>query len=445
MSLTVDFSNIIGEIKPMHAVGQPPMFGTSCEYFSYLKEAHIPYARLHDVGVWRHRPMVDISCIFPDFDADENDSANYDFEYTDLLVSELMKNDCPPIFRLGETIENALGVGYKPRYVFAPKDPAKWARICEHIIAHYNEGWAEGYRFGIVYWEIWNEPENGFQKGEGPAKDINQMWVGTDEQYYELYTVTAKHLKARFGDTVKVGGYASSGLYAIFNDPEKYGVPAEFKKFYRERYEYFLRYFYGFLDHVRKEAAPLDFFSWHSYSAVDRTVAMQRFVERSLRERGFDCEIHLNEWNNAHSAEGRGSSFAAAHATALMLAMQDTQMTMMNYYDARIGHSTYAGMFNPITYQPFCLYYGFKAFGELYCLGDQAECAVEETDVYAVAATDGKTQMVLLSNIGEDQTITTNLEGFEVYLVDESHALEQVDLDSAKFTLKENQVVLLKK
>ena len=48
-----------------------------------------------------------------------------------------------------------------------PKDYAKWARICEHIITHYTEGWADGFNYKITYWEIWNEPEN------------IQMWQGT--------------------------------------------------------------------------------------------------------------------------------------------------------------------------------------------------------------------------------------------------------------------------
>ncbi|MBQ6824494.1 MAG: hypothetical protein IJP27_07560 [Clostridia bacterium] len=344
--LNVNFDQIVGKIRAMHAVGQPPMLGTDCSLFSYLKEAHIPYSRLHDVGVKKLQPMVDISCIFPDFSKDEQDPANYDFEYTDLLVSELVKNDCPPIFRLGETIENATAKGYRPRYIFAPADPHKWARICEQIIRHYNEGWADGFRFGIRYWEIWNEPDNGFQEGEGPAKDINQMWVGTAEQYYELYAVTAKHLKACFGDAIKVGGYASSGFYAIFNDPEKYGVPVAFQKNYRERYVWFLTFYFGFLDYVKAQNAPLDFFSWHSYSEVDRTVAVEQFVERSLRERGFDCEIHLNEWNNAHSWEGIGTAYAAAHAAAMLLAMQNTEAAMLNYYDARVGASSYGGMFD---------------------------------------------------------------------------------------------------
>ena len=448
--MKVNFSNIVGRIKPMHAVGQPPMVGTDCSYFRYLKEANIPYARLHDVGMKRLLPMVDISCVFPDMSKDENDPANYDFEYTDLLVAGLMQNDCPPIFRLGETIENAIAKGFKPRYVFAPEDPHKWARVCEHIIRHYNEGWANGFTYGIVYWEIWNEPDNGFQepdysRADNPYYDVNMMWVGTNEQYYELYAVTAKHLKACFGSSIKVGGYASSGLYAIFNDPEKYGIDKKYHKFYRERYDTFLQYFYDFLAYIKKENAPIDFYSWHSYSDVDRTVIMGNFVLDTLEQQGYgDIEVHLNEWNNAHSYEGLGTAYACAHATAMMLAMQDTKTYMLNYYDAKMGASAYGGMFNPLTQKPFCLYYGFKAFGELFALGDQAECAVDAQDVYAVAATDGEKKAVLIANIGKDADLTTDLEGFTVYLVDETHSLEAIDADPTAFTIGENQTMLLK-
>ena len=68
---------------------------------------------------------------------------------------------------------------------------------------HYNEGWADGFEFGREYWEIWNEPDN------------RKMWTGTHEQFFELYKVTANHLKQRFGDSIKIGGCAFSGFYML--------------------------------------------------------------------------------------------------------------------------------------------------------------------------------------------------------------------------------------
>ena len=142
-TISLDISKTLGRIKPMHAVGQPPTLGwNDYSMFHFLKEAHIPYSRLHDTGgAFGKNIYVDIPNLFRDFDADENDPANYDFAFTDLLLAELVKNGVEPFFRLGVTIENKTEV--RKYRIFPPKDFAKWARICEHVVAHYNEGWVK--------------------------------------------------------------------------------------------------------------------------------------------------------------------------------------------------------------------------------------------------------------------------------------------------------------
>ena len=65
----------------------------------------------------------------------------------------------------------------------------KWAVICEHIIRHYNEGWADGYKLNIKYRELWNEPDLG-----------DATWGGTKEQFFDLYVTAAKHLRECFPD-----------------------------------------------------------------------------------------------------------------------------------------------------------------------------------------------------------------------------------------------------
>ena len=60
-------------------------------------------------------------------------------------------------------------------------------------IRHYNEGWADGYHWNIEHWEIWNEPD----LDRDPKDAFNKRcWSGTVEQFAELYTVAARHLKA---------------------------------------------------------------------------------------------------------------------------------------------------------------------------------------------------------------------------------------------------------
>ena len=199
--LIVDFNQICGKIKPMNAVGQPPVWGWSNhEFFHYLQDANIPYSRLHDVeGSFGASVFVDIPNLFRNFESDVNDPKSYDFTFTDLLIKGLMEYHCLPVFRLGVTIENYYKI--KAYRIYPPTDFKKWAEICEHVISHYTEGWANGFHYNIQYWEIWNEPDN------------KEMWLGTMEEFFELYTVAATHLKNIFKDRIKIGGYGSSGFY----------------------------------------------------------------------------------------------------------------------------------------------------------------------------------------------------------------------------------------
>lgn len=445
--LTVNFQNKIGEIHPVHSVGQPPFAGGFLKFdfshMEWLTRANIPYSRLHDVGgAYGGNRFVDIPNLFRDFDADENDPASYDFTFTDVLIAGMYERGIAPYFRLGVTIENQANI--KAYRIHPPKDYAKWARICEHVIRHYNEGWADGFTYGIKYWEIWNEPDN-------DVKGRNQMWTGTPEQYYELYDVTAKHLKACFGDSIKVGGYAVCTLYGIFYEPKRYGVaidPREPKNDHeREKGMHRAEFFLGFLRYMKEHGSPMDFLSWHSYMNVQDTRILDSFIHRKLTEFGYgDVEMHLNEWNNAHDPLLHGSSYASAGAAAMICALQDSHTSLACYYDARLTASTYGGFFAPLTYKPVCTYYAFAAFGELYTLGAQVSCEGMGDGLYAVAATDGERKAVLVVNYTEEEKeLHTDLgEGFSVFLLDKEHFLEKTEQGADSLTLGAYQTVLIK-
>ena len=85
-----------GPIRRMNAVNNGPVFkrhasdqnsGGNLALYSALR---LPYARNHDAnfnsGYGGPYP-VDISAIFPNFDADENDPKSYDFACTDEYVA----------------------------------------------------------------------------------------------------------------------------------------------------------------------------------------------------------------------------------------------------------------------------------------------------------------------------------------------------------------------
>ena len=92
--INIDFSSVQGPVKPVNGVGQPPILGfDDTRLFRYLKEAGIPYSRLHDVGgAYGKNVFVDIPNLFRDFDADETDPASYDFAFTDRLINALVEN-----------------------------------------------------------------------------------------------------------------------------------------------------------------------------------------------------------------------------------------------------------------------------------------------------------------------------------------------------------------
>ena len=435
----VDFSKPLGRIKPMHAVGQPPFFGMDFSHCRYLKAANIPYSRLHDVGgAYGRNVFVDIPNIFRNFDADENDEASYHFEFTDALISALITYGVQPYFRLGVTIENYAEI--RAYNVYPPKDFLKWARVCEHIIRHYNEGWANGFTYGIEYWEIWNEPE-GHPDGQGLC-----MWIGTREQYFELYRVAATHLKKCFGDKIKVGGFASTGFSALRYEKSQQALKTGNTEGLTEREAIVLHrqeYYIAFLEMLKKYRPPLDFFSWHSYEAVEFNLIQQAYVEKTLSEAGYsDVEIHLNEWNTHHSFETRGSAAAAAHSAAAMCSMQKTKMEMMCFYDARLGISTYAGLFSPETLRPYPTYDAFWAFGALYALGTEVQMTGEENGIYATAATDGKENAVFVVNIGARKTLSLDLCGrYFAYICKNGKRIAPIDIDPASFVLKKNEFV----
>ena len=431
--VNVDFNTATGPVKPVNGVGQPPQLGWSYDMFHYLKDAGIPFSRLHDVGGHHGKnAYVDIPNIFRNFDADETKAENYDFRFTDCLLAELVKNGVEPFFRLGVTIENRADI--RAYRIDPPKDFAKWARICEHVIRHYNEGWANGYKWNIRYWEIWNEPDNhavvaeeSWWKGPGKAyREHNSMWSGDWKKYMELYEVTSKHLKGCFPN-LKIGGYASCGFYAAVGAGQVKAANSS------PRTEYFVDCAKEFLKAARDGKWPLDFFSYHSYSAPDEAMRQVRYADELLNSYGFTaekCERIYNEWLPYVSHENLGSALQAAGIAAELIELQNGPCDVACIYDARCGIGNYSPLFNPMTYKPHKAYYAFTAFNELRKCGTAVKVTTDGTKGLHVTAAKGeKGAAILFANDtnGAIPVEATGLDGYEVVdvrLTDETNTDE---------------------
>ena len=377
---TVDFSDQTGKfIKPLHGINNSPI--SLYKPLVELQDAGIPFVRLHDTaGAFGGNSYVDVPNIFPNFDDDENDPASYRFEFTDAYLKQLHASRIKILYRLGVTIENHYRIhAYR---IAPPKDFSKWARICEHIIRHYNEGWANGFHYNIEYWEIWNEPEN-------PS-----MWTGTREQFFELYRVTSTHLKKSFPE-LKIGGYASCGFLALTNpDTDDF-------------HKSFLTWFEDFLKFAKKHKLPLDFFSWHKYFNYARQLVPDaNYVRQTLDKYGFtNTESIFNEWNYYSGSKEtvwddvknyKGASTAAE----AFIRLQQLPVDKAMYYDATPTR-VYCGLYYFPHQRLTPCYYSFKAFNFLYQLKNEVLCSIsgKRSDVVAaLAAGNNKSGAVLITN-----------------------------------------------
>ena len=396
---------VIGAIGLMNAVNNGPK-----EYgidqvrgnFPAYKALEIPYARVHDAAHCHHyggRHSVDITCIFPDFSRDADDPQAYDFRLTDIYLETMRAAGTEPFYRLGQSIEH-----WKKKYgVNPPADFDKWAAICEHIVRHYNEGWADGFHWNIQYWEIWNEPDLNKPLADGTP---SPTWTGTDEQFFQLFETTARRLKAAF-PALKIGGPALAGV---------------------------LEWADRFLARMHEDGVPLDFFSWHAYAVTPEAIADKAVQVRALMDKhGYGkAESILNEWNYVRGwtedfaysllvESGDMNYKGAAFIAATMICCQHVPLDMLMFYDARIDCGM-NNMFHHITLEPLRGYYPFLAWMRLRRLGKELAVKTENGDgIYAVAATDGNGRLGLLvvrytddDNVTTPQHVSIRADGFNL-------------------------------
>jgi len=398
----------LGEVKAMNGTTGGPDGIVTPELY---KGANLPYARLHDVSASHGGPVkiVEVMHIFPDFDADENDPASYRFALTDQYLEDLVATGTKVIYRLNNNHHEPYNIKkYGP---WPPKSYEKWARICSHIIAHYNDGWADGYHMGIEYWEILNEPdldqrllpasENILEKDRDKVGKVMRYecyphaWGGTMEEYYNFMAVVISTLQKDHPDC-KIGG--PSGAQFIYDEP--------------------------FIVELKKRGVKPDFFSWHRYSSDPRRLACEGVLVKSLLNgHGWgDIPVFLAEWNYSSKAGDRKTIRGAAFVAAAMCEMQEHGCTdVMNYYDMR-PHSSYNGAFNKMTGHELAPYYILRNWGKLLEYGTQIRTITNSisSDVFASAAkdADGHVRLMIVRfnndrNVYENKVVTVTLpEGF---------------------------------
>ncbi len=188
-------------------------------------------------------------------------------------------------------------------------------------------------------------------------------------------------------------------------------VPDEFRRS-------FVPYFTDFLDFVKENRAPLDFFSWHIYNgAPAEVIAHAKFVRETLD---------------------------ASYVASVMCELQRSGLvdTAMYYVASRLG--VYNGLFCADDGHYYKPYYALAAWGELHALGGNLDCEYNLPGVSCAAAVslDSTRAGVLLSNHGSEAhvielTLDNILPGqvMKMHVLDESGSFARACAEAARRTL----------
>ena len=239
------------------------------------KEGGVSTVRIHDVATnqyFEYAPSFWTSGANPRINTafDPNSTANYAWTSLDAQMDSIANLGFTPYFRLG--VNFGATIPYPP-FDTDKQGFTKFAGVCANTVRHYNQGWMNGRRFGIKYWEIWNEPDSpGFWKDSASARGI-----GDSAAFVRMFKTVGDSLK-RLDPTLKVGG---PGVLSGSILTKRRWVPY-------------------FINAARDARATMDFFSWHLYEALNPySIKIQGdYVRGLLDAAGFtSAESHITEWN----------------------------------------------------------------------------------------------------------------------------------------------------
>ena len=453
--LEADFSKETGKIRPeLHSSGFGPTICSQTEQdMSDVKSMGFAFARTHDWALVNPNERVcDYFHIFPLMHLDATDPKNYVFGPTDYLLKRTREETGLDVFfRMGTSIEHS---GAKIHFnSLIPEDFDKVAEIFAGTVRHYNRGWANGHKWNIKYWEIWNEPDGcnnmwclpeGDEDWEAKTPEEKAKKERRRALFAKFFVTVLKRLKSEFGDEIKVGGPAMCNL----SEP----------------------WFRPILKACKDAGVAPDFISWHGYT--NNPLEFNQGAERARKmcdEYGFTkCELIVNEWHyfgyqdyswkdmqrcsdpkvKARIWTGPRShnGIRSACFTLMTLAnLQSSKLTQAYYYGCR--HTGSWG-FKDELQAKYKVFYALKLFGDLVkgyptmCAGSSAGGVI----AFPVKSADGAKLGLLVSDYtGKSRQIAVNVKGIPADAKVRATVLDYTrDLQPCEVTFEDGVLKLMK-
>ena len=237
------------------------------------RECGFKYIRMHglltdDMGVYKE---------------DKHGNPIYNWQYVDRLYDFLLSIDIKPFVELS-FMPDALASGNRTIFwwkgnVTPPKSYDKWADLIRHLVTHFQERYGQD-EVKTWFFEVWNEPDlhDGF-------------WTGTKEDYFKLYTVTARAIKSVSPD-YRVGGPATAiGQWdeSFINYCHSNNVPLDFVS----SHTYGVKS--GYLDATGQRGTVIDS---NPNSVIGRMVGERKMIDHSPMPK---LPLYFTEWSSAYT------------------------------------------------------------------------------------------------------------------------------------------------
>lgn len=298
--------------RPLNGVGGVPGPVETYPEFPDMtplwREAGVTVVRSFD-WVSRLDTRNNPTSLFPDWSADVDDPASYNFAATDQWVEAVHAIGAEVMFTVASSI---------PQNKLPAEDVEVYGRVVEHIVRHFSEGWANGPAKPIRIYEFGDQPDF------GPLH-----FAGQPEEFYAMYRAFCEAVH-RVDPTLTVGGPATA-------------FPLETEAPYRE----------GFLRFVRENDLPLHFFSFLWFTDGSRDPFDYRYVAADLRalldRHGFaDTDLTLCYWNYlAVPSSSAPAAEKGAFQAATAIALQDTVLDHAFFFRADSGRDPHYGFVDP--------------------------------------------------------------------------------------------------
>ncbi len=219
----------------------------------------------------------------------EDGSVRYCWALFDKVYDFLLEVGLRPIVELNP-MPKALASGDTTKFYFEmnvtpPKSMQAWEDLCAACVEHCLERYGQN---EVLQWhfEVWNEP------------NLKPFWIGTMEEYFELYAASARGVK-RVDPRLSIGGPALAG-----------GINPDLNP----------TWMLAFLEYCKENTVPVDFISYHNYAQGEYCFFPSRIgsphepgmcfvnefrdTKRYLEEAGYgDIPIYITEWNAQHCGD----------------------------------------------------------------------------------------------------------------------------------------------